>query len=224
MSRNNPNPRFAGTDTPVNELEYDASLMSTERRVARLRAAVERRQPSLHLVLEDVHDPHNVSAVLRTCDAVGVGTVHMVYVTEEYPKLGKKSSASAWKWTDFVRHESIEECYGWLRERGVKVVATDLAERAVELYSLDLAGPVALVFGNEHRGVSPEASRLADANLMIPMVGMVQSLNISVACAVTLYEAMRQRLAAGLYDAPQRSEVEVAAMLHDWSARGRRQE
>ena len=110
-------------------------------------------------MLEDVHDPHNVSAVLRTCDAVGVGTVHMVYVTEEYPKLGKKSSASAWKWTDFVRHESIEACYKWLRERGVKIIATDLAERAVGLYELDLAGPVALVFGNEHKGVSPEASK-----------------------------------------------------------------
>lgn len=219
MSRKNPNPRFAGTDIPISELEYDPDLMVSERRVARLRSAVEHRQPDLHLVLEDVHDPHNVSAVLRTCDAVGVGTVHMVYVTEEYPKLGKKSSASAWKWTDFVRHESIEQCYKWLRERGVKIIATDLAERAVGLYDLDLAGPVALVFGNEHKGVSPEASKLADANLMIPMVGMVQSLNISVACAVTLYETMRQRMVAGLYDAPQRSEAEVEAMLRDWAGR-----
>jgi tRNA (guanosine-2'-O-)-methyltransferase len=211
-------------DDPIPEPELDPILVDpeynrTERRLAKLRSAIERRQPDLHLVLENVHDPHNVSAVLRTCDAVGVGTVHLVYTYEKFPKIGKQSSASAWKWTNIVRHESIEVCYGHLRERGCRTYATDLSDRAENLYDLDLHNPVALVFGNEHRGVSEEASRLADGNLLIPMVGLIQSLNISVACAVTLYEAMRQRRERGMYERSALAEGEVEAKLKEWAGR-----
>ena len=190
-----------------------------KRRLERLRSTIERRQPDLHLVLENVHDPHNVSAVLRTCDAVGVGTVHMVYTYEKLPKIGRTSSASAWKWMDLMVHASIEECYAHLRSLGCRIYATDLSARAESLFRLDMRGPVALGFGNEKRGVSPEASELADGNLLIPMVGLIQSLNISVACAVTLYEAMRQRTEAGMYDRPSLPEAELQAKLRDWVER-----
>lgn len=220
MSRTGHNRAFEGTnEIPVTELEVNAEYRTTERRVQRLRSTIERRQPTLHLVLENVHDPHNVSAVLRTCDAVGVGTVHLVYTYEQFPKIGRTSSASAWKWTDMERHESIEDCYARLRALGCRIYATDLADRAEPLYGLDLTAPVALVFGNEHRGVSPEASKLADGNLLIPMMGLIQSLNISVACAVTLYEALRQRLAAGMYHTPALTEPEIAERLRDWTQR-----
>ncbi|MCE7935337.1 MAG: RNA methyltransferase [Chlorobi bacterium CHB2] len=204
-------------EPPLDPLVVDPTAFRTEQRLARLRATIERRQPTLHLVMEDVHDPHNVSAVLRTCEAVGVGTVHLVYVEEKFPKIGRTSSASAWKWVNIQRYDSIEECYGVLRLQGCQIYATDLSERAQSLYTLDLASPVALVFGNEHRGVSPQASSLADGNLLIPMTGLVQSLNISVACAVTLYEAYRQREAAGLYAKPQFPPEMVESLVMEWA-------
>ena len=217
MSRTGKNRAFDGTnEIPVDQLVIDPEYLVTERRLARFRNTIERRQPTLHLVLENVHDPHNVSAVLRTCDAVGVGMVHLVYTYEKFPKIGKTSSASAWKWMEMMPHGSIEECYAHLRSLGCRIYATDLSDRAESLYEADLTAAVALVFGNEKRGVSPEASSLADGNILIPMVGLIQSLNISVACAVTLYEAMRQRLAAGMYARPALSESEVAAKLREW--------
>jgi tRNA (guanosine-2'-O-)-methyltransferase len=219
MSRTGSNRAFEGTDVPVDQLIVDPEFNITERRLERLRSTIERRQPDLHLVIENVHDPHNVSAVLRTCDAVGVGMVHLVYTYEEFPKIGKTSSASAWKWIEMMSHESIEACYAHLRSIGCAIYATDLSERAESLYTLDMCHPIALVFGNERRGVSKEASELADGNLLIPMVGLIQSLNISVACAVTLYEAMRQRIAAGRYDTPALPPPELEAKLREWSMR-----
>jgi tRNA (guanosine-2'-O-)-methyltransferase len=209
-------------DDPIPEPELDPQLVDpahqrTQQRLSRLRAAIERRQPDLHLVLENVHDPHNVSAVLRTCDAVGVGTVHLVYTYEKFPKIGRESSAGAWKWIERIRHVSIEECYSYLRQSGCRIYATDLSDRAENLYDLELASPVALVFGNEHRGVSSEASELADGNLLIPMVGLIKSLNISVACAVTLYEAMRQRRVRGMYDQSALGAGDIEIKLREWA-------
>lgn len=196
----------------------DPDTARTVRRVERLRRAIELRQPDLHVVLENVHDRHNVAAVLRTCDAVGVGTVHLVYTYEKFPKyFSTQTSAGVQKWTDLIRHDSIEECYDALRREGCRIWATHLSERAVDLYELDMVGPVALVFGNEHRGLSEEACRLADGNFTVPMVGLAQSLNISVACAVTLYEAMRQRRLAGCYDPSAVPEERVEAMLREWT-------
>ena len=206
-------------EPPIDPAMIDDHYLRTTRRLERLRSAIEHMQPDLHLVLENVHDPHNVSAVLRTCDAVGVGTIHLVYTYEEFPKIGRDSSASAWKWANLVHHTDIAACYGGLREAGCMIYATDLTADARNLYDLDLSGPVALVFGNEHRGLSPEASELADGNLLIPMFGLIQSLNISVACAVTLYETMRQRRAAGKYDGSALSEPEITARLDDWAQR-----
>lgn len=220
MSRVGKNRAFDGTnEVPLDQLVINEEFQITEHRLGRLRRTIERRQNDLHLVLENVHDPHNVSAVLRTCDAVGVGTVHLVYTYEQFPKIGKTSSASAWKWMELLPHESIDACYEHLRGLGCRIYATDLSDRAESLYTLDLNAPVALVFGNEKRGVSPEASTGADGNLLIPMVGLVQSLNISVACAVTLYEAMRQRSAAGRYEVPSLPEAEINAKLHEWAER-----
>jgi tRNA (guanosine-2'-O-)-methyltransferase len=169
----------------------------TERRREKFERVIAARRPDLTLVLEDIHDPHNVSAVLRSADAVGIPAVHLVYGSEQFPKLGKKSSASATKWVGRTKHSSIRGCYDALRLDGFTICATHLGKGAVSLYDLDLTGRVAIVFGNEHRGVSPEAAELADVNFRIPMVGMIESLNVSVACAVTLYEAFRQRLERG---------------------------
>jgi tRNA (guanosine-2'-O-)-methyltransferase len=190
----------------------------TSRRLARVEFVLARRQPTLTVVLEDVHDPHNVSAVLRSCDAVGVLDVHVVYVHETPPAKAfhRKTSASAAKWVKVHFHESIEVCFEQLRAQGITILATTLADNAGAIYEQDLTRPTALVFGNEHRGVSRKATELADGLIAIPMQGMVESLNISVACAVSLYEAMRQRRVAGMYDRPQLDAATYDRLHHEW--------
>lgn len=192
----------------------------TPEREARLRSVLGHRQPGLTVVFENVHDPHNVSAVLRSCDAVGVLEAHGIYDGyETFPELGAKSSASARKWVDVQLHTSVEACYQTLRRNGFRIYTTHLSSDAASLYDVDLTQPVALVFGNERDGVSEAARNLADGNVVIPQVGLIRSLNISVACAVSLYEAYRQRLNAGMYDAPQLPETDLNARLADWCAR-----
>lgn len=191
--------------------------MRSERRLAKLESVIRHRQPDLTVIMENIHDPHNVSAVLRSCDAAGVMEIQLVYTDEKFPKLGKKSSASAKKWVEQRQFKNVGECYKQLHKEGFIVYATHLGRGATSLYDLDLTGKVALAFGNEHRGVSEESAELADANFMIPMAGMIQSLNVSVACAVTLFEAVRQRIAAHRYDASSFDEKEVKKMLKKWA-------
>jgi tRNA (guanosine-2'-O-)-methyltransferase len=190
--------------------------MRTEHRLARISAALERTQTDLTLVLENIHDPHNVSAILRTCDAVGVRQISLLYTREKFPRIGKKSSASANKWVEIEKFKSIPECYGSLRSDGFLVAASVVEISSVSLYEMDLQKKVALVFGNEHRGVSEEAASLADLKFQIPMFGMVQSLNVSVACAITLYEAFRQRTKSGDYDRRKIGDAEIKKRLDDW--------
>ncbi len=193
----------------------------TTRRQQRIRGVLGRRQPTVTVVLEDVHDGHNVSAVLRSCDAVGMLDVHLVYVQDTPPRgsFHDGSSASAAKWISPHVHESIGACYAALRESGHWIFATALRAGSLDLYRVDLTAPVALVFGNEMRGVSAEAIELADGCIHIPMQGMVESLNISVACAVTLYEVMRQRREAGMYDTPQLDAARRESLESSWLRR-----
>lgn len=193
----------------------------TERRQARIRSALARRQPDLTVVMENVHDPHNVSAILRSCDGVGVLRMHAVYSVEEPPPsaFARQTSASAAKWVEVERHRSLGDCYKRLRAEGFTILATSVDPDARPLYDYDLRVPVALVFGNEMRGVSDEARDWADGAIQIPMAGMVESLNVSVACAVCLYEAFRQRAAAGDYDLPKLDPDHLRDLEEDWLRR-----
>ncbi len=199
----------------------DSKWPRTDRRVARLAGALRHRQSDFTVVLENVHDLYNISAVMRTCDAVGIQTVHIIYTIEEQPhgRLARTISAGTAKWIDRVWWDSVEACYAELRNQQMRVLATELSESAHSIFDEDFTQPVALVFGNEMRGLSAEAVAQADGGLFIPMVGMVQSLNVSVSCAVTLYEAHRQRLLAGSYDQPTLSEQTMEAMLQEWLKR-----
>ena len=208
--------RSLAKDAPVKASRWPR----TDRRQQRIAGVLARRQPDLTVVLEDVHDPHNVSAVLRSCDGVGVLRVHTVYRVEDRQEaFARTTSASAAKWIEVVQHESIEACYARLQSEGFRILATALDADSLDLFETDLTAPTALVFGNEMRGITPEAAAGADATLLIPMAGMVQSLNISVACAVTLYEAFRQRRAEGAYARPKLEAVELAALEADWLQR-----
>lgn len=193
----------------------------TSRRQERIQSVLSHRQPDLTLVLEDVHDPHNVSAVLRSCDAVGVLSAHVVYATQEEPSkaFARTTSASAAKWVDVHRHSSIESCYQDLQSDGFQILAFALHERSSDLYEIDLTQPSAFIFGNEMRGLSREAIDLADMVVTLPMLGMVESLNISVACAITLYEAMRQRRVAGMYDSPKLAVEQLEHLQDEWLKR-----
>ncbi len=203
------------------ELPRSERFLVTERREKRAEYVIGKRQPTLTVVLEDVYDPHNASAVLRSCDGVGVKDVHLVYVNQKPPKktFGRSSSGSAGKWLDLHFHDSIEACYEHLHDQGFTILATALEDESRELYEVDFTEPTALVFGNEKDGVSAEGIAGADGSLYIPMQGMVESLNISVSCAVTLYEAMRQRKDAGMYDTPQLDADVRDSMLADWMKR-----
>jgi tRNA (guanosine-2'-O-)-methyltransferase len=187
----------------------------TVNRTAKINRVLSARQDSLRVVMENIHDPHNVSAIFRTCDAVGVPKVSLVYNVEQFPKIGKKSSASAFKWVEKEKYKSIDECYSNLRSEGFKIYASALNAGSLSLFDLDLKEKSAIVLGNEHRGVSEEAAEAADETFMIPMFGMVQSLNVSVASAVILYEALRQRLGNGMYSEGELNE-ELLEKVEDW--------
>ncbi len=188
----------------------------TEERLQKITSVVKSRQHSLRVVLENIHDPHNVSAIFRSCDAVGVPKLSLIYNTEKFPKISKTSSSSANKWIEKEKFENVEKCYSSLRKEGFKIYASMLADEAVDLFDINLTEKTALVMGNEHRGVSEDAAKLADKIFYIPMSGMIQSLNVSVATAVTLYEAYRQRKSKGMYSKSELSEKEIENMIDEW--------
>lgn len=183
----------------------------------KIRDVISKRQPSLKIVLENIHDPHNVSAIFRTCDAAGIPEVSLIYYIESFPKIGKKSSASAFKWVDKEKFKTVNRCYKKLKDNGFKIYASSVSENAKSLFELDLTKKSALVFGNEHRGLSEEAINLADEKFFIPMFGMVQSLNVSVSVAVTVYEAVRQRIKAGLYNHSELELDTIEELVKEWS-------
>ena len=189
----------------------------TERRVNKIKSVLLARQDSLKIVLENIYDPHNVSAIFRTCDAAGIPKVTLLYNTEPFPKIGKKSSASAFKWVEKEKYKFVEKCYEALKEDGFKIYASHISEDAKNLYDLDLTEKVALVLGNEHRGISAEAAKLADDRFIIPMYGMVQSLNVSVSAAITIYEALRQRREKRMYSSDELSQQDLDEKINNWS-------
>ena len=191
--------------------------MRTERRLQRLMQVLQHRQPDMTVVMENIHDPHNVSAVLRSCDAAGIMELQLIYTDTDFPDIGKKSSASAKKWVELRRFKNVKDCYRKLHDEGFMIYATHLEEKAKSLFEIDMTKKVAIVVGNEHKGVSPEAARSADGILQIPMFGMIQSLNVSVATAVILFEAVRQRIALGQYDDSKYSITELADLLKIWA-------
>lgn len=190
----------------------------TPERTAKIKKVLDRRQPGLVVVMENVHDPHNISAVLRTCDAVGVQDVFILNtMIPRHKKFGKNSSASALGWLTIHQFDNTDDCMAEVRKRCEKIYATHLGVQSHSLYELDLTGQIALVFGNEHAGVTEECLKYCDGNFIIPQVGMVQSLNISVACAITLYEAFRQRSLTGAYDGnPKLPESQWKELAGKW--------
>src|ERR1700729_738428 len=159
--------------------------MTTERE-QRITSVLDKRQEDLTIVLENVFDPHNISAVMRTCDAVGIQELYVLNTRiPRHKKWGAKSSSSAANWLTIHQYSDAALCFEALRTSVDRIFTTHLGSDSVSLYEMELTGRIALVFGNEHSGVSDEIRALSDGNFLIPQVGIIQSLNISVACAVT---------------------------------------
>ncbi len=173
------------------------------------------RQPDLTVLAENVHKPHNLSAILRSCDAVGIGHVHAVNPTGGVPTYND-TSASAHKWVTLQIHDDINTAVDELRASGKQVLAAHFSDSAVDYREVDYTLPTAVLLGNEKDGVSPRAASLADRHVIIPMLGMVQSLNVSVAAAVILFEAQRQRQAAGMYGEPRMEKAELESLAFEW--------
>ncbi|MFT3822707.1 MAG: RNA methyltransferase [Chitinophagaceae bacterium] len=194
--------------------------MTPERRT-RLLSVLDKRQNDLTVVLENVFDPHNISAVMRTCDAVGVQEIYVLNTKiPRHKKWGAKSSSSAAKWLTIHQFTDTDACFNALRAKYSRILTTHLSSDAVDLYEVDFTGSVALVFGNEHSGVSDEMLAKSDGNFIIPQVGIIRSLNISVACAVTLYEAHRQKRNAGHFDKARLPREQYNTLLNEWGFYG----
>ena len=190
--------------------------MTPERR-DKLLNVLSKRQANLTVVLENVQDPHNASAVMRTCDAVGIQEVYILTTKiPRHKKWGYRSSSSALKWLTIHEFDNLEECVAALRKKFSKILTTHLSSDAVSFHDINFTESIALVFGNEHAGVTEEFRALADGNFIIPQMGIIQSLNISVACAVSIYEAMRQKINAGHYNQASLPKEQMDTLLTQW--------
>ncbi|MEI6859620.1 MAG: tRNA (guanosine(18)-2'-O)-methyltransferase TrmH [Shewanella sp.] len=171
--------------------------MSPER-FARINKMLDNRQPDLTLCLDKVHNTNNIAAVIRTADAVGIHQIHAVWPDIEMRVSGNTASGSQ-QWVKTIKHYHMHNAEQVFRTQGMQILATNLSEDAVDFRQIDYTCPTAIILGNEHDGVSPEGIAIADQHIIIPMIGMVQSLNVSVASALIMYEAQRQRQAVGMY-------------------------
>jgi tRNA (guanosine-2'-O-)-methyltransferase len=194
----------------------------TPERKEKLLQVISKRQAGLTVVMENVDDPHNISAVMRTCEAVGIQDIY-VLTTKIHPhkKFGPRSSSSAAKWLTIHQHTNTLACFTELRKNYSQILTTHLGNDSVDLYAIDFTKNTALVFGNEHDGVSEEIRNLADGNFIIPQMGIIQSLNISVACAVSIYEALRQKTVAGHYNKPSLTEERRNGLMKEWGYWGK---
>ncbi len=189
--------------------------MITRERLKRMLEVLKKRQPDLTVVLERLKNPHNISAILRTCDAVGIQYVHIVEETGVVA-VSKNVSRGSAQWLDISFYDDSLKCIQKLKHQGFKIYVTAIGPGAVDFREVDYTMPCAIVVGTELEGVSGEMISRADELIVIPMVGFVQSFNVSVATAIIMYEAFKQRDAKGLYDSERVTPEERQRILEKW--------
>ncbi len=187
----------------------------TPERLARVIAVLNKRQPDLTVLMDEVNKPNNLAAIVRTCDAVGVGHIHAISPSKR-TKYGHHSAGGSTRWVQIQRHDKVEQAIALAKQQGMQVVATQLSERAKDFREVDYAQPTCIIVGAEKFGVSETAATLADHHVIIPMDGMVQSLNVSVATAIVLYEAERQKRNAGHYQSCRLPDAEIQRLMVEW--------
>ena len=189
----------------------------TPERFHRLKAVLDRRQPDLTILMENVHKGHNFAAVLRSCDAVGMLSAHAVLPFGQLPSHRRVSAAGAKRWIEVHTYTYVKDAANAIRNQGMRLVAAHLSDRAISYREVDYTQPTAILMGQEKDGVTDEAIALCDDEITIPMEGNVGSLNVSVAAAVIMFEAQRQRRAAGLYDTCQLEPRLYERTLFEWA-------
>lgn len=188
----------------------------TPQRFKKLKAVLRRRQLDLTVLMDNVHKPHNLSAIIRSCDAVGVHNVHAV-TSMSGIKPHKDVASGAGKWVNVHRYRELDSAMAQLRRQNMQILAAHLSQQAMDFREVDYTRPTAILLGTELYGVSEQGQSASDQYIVIPMLGMIDSLNVSVAAALILFEAQRQRQDAGLYDKPQIGSPEFENTLFEWS-------
>ena len=186
----------------------------TPERHQRIKDMLDQRQPDLTVCMEGVHKTHNLAAVVRTADAIGVSDVHAIWKNERM-RVSGGSAAGSQNWIDVHNYTNTADAIAELKKQNMQILVTNLSDSAVDFREIDYTKPTAIILGQEKFGASEVALELADQDIVIPMVGMVQSLNVSVACSVVLYEAQRQRQLAGMYNKPRLSEERRQRVLFE---------
>lgn len=174
--------------------------MATLHHDDRTRRALANRQADLHVIVEDLHKDANVSGILRTAEAVGVVTVHVIRTDGMSQTVLPRVSRGAERWLQIETHAEPGTCIARLRAQGVAVYCSSVAAGALDFRSVDYTRPCAIAVGNETGGASGSLAALADELIMIPMMGLIESLNVGAAAAAILYEAQRQRATKGMYE------------------------
>lgn len=182
----------------------------TPERFERIQSVLKARQTDLTICMEQVHKPNNISAIIRTADAIGIHQVHAIWPKNSKMRTLGHTSAGARNWIELTTHDTSEEAFNALKNQGMQIICTALSPTAVDFRDIDYTLPTALILGQEKEGISAKAMAMSDKLISIPMQGMVQSLNVSVACAVILYEAQRQRQQANMYNKNKSSLSESA--------------
>ncbi|GGO66211.1 tRNA (guanosine(18)-2'-O)-methyltransferase TrmH [Bowmanella pacifica] len=185
----------------------------TPNRYRRIRHMLGLRQPDLAVCLEKVHKPHNLAAMMRNCDATGVHHLHAIWATKHQIRRG--TAVGSQNWLKLHSHKTTADALAHFKGQGMQVLVTHLSDKAVDFREVDYTKPTAILFGQERTGASDEAIAAADQEIIIPMLGMVQSLNVSVAGSLILYEAQRQRQQAGMFEQPRLDETECQRILFE---------
>ena len=187
----------------------------TPQRIARLRQVLDRRQPDLTVVTDFVHKQRNLSAIVRNCDAVGVMNLQAVLGEDDYRSY-RGTAMGSQRWVSVSRHADITGAVAPLLAQGYQLVAAHLDDTAVDYREVDYTMPTALLLGAEKQGVSVAGRALASQSITVPMVGMVESYNVSVAAGIILAEAQRQRQLAGLYDSVRMDAATYERLFFEW--------
>ena len=186
-----------------------------ENRLSRITELLDNRQPDLTVFMDNVHKPHNLAAIVRTCDAVGIGEVHAVHPQGSIHQCGGTAMGSH-RWVTTRRYTQLSEGLSVIKQQGMQILAAHLSDKVVDFRDIDYTQPTCILVGAEKYGVSDEAAEQADQHILIPMLGMVQSLNVSVASALILYEAQRQRALAGMYGQRRISNEQYEKLKFEW--------
>jgi tRNA (guanosine-2'-O-)-methyltransferase len=188
----------------------------TPQRYRKFRAVLEKRQPDLTVIADHIHKGRNMAAIRRTCDAMGVPKMHAILPEGFEQKRFAGTTQGTHKWVELVKHRSLESCLDEVKGQGMQLCVADLSAQSVDYREVDFTQPTAILMGAEIVGPSEQAKARADIHFHVPMLGLVESLNVSVACALILDEAIRQRQSKGMLDTPSMSESEMKRLAFEW--------